>query len=94
MNTQAQTQTEITSLLNELSPENLQLVEQFVRFLREQARRGQPIEIVKRKGKKQEYLYPTVAVPASSLDNWLNLVPGGYEGDALKDSEALYDEAT
>jgi len=93
MNTQAQTQTKITSLLNELSPENLQLVEQFVRFLREQARRGRPIGILERKEKKQPYLYPTVAVPASSLDNWLNLVPEGYQGDALKDSEALYDEA-
>ena len=93
MNAETQTQTKISSLLNELSPENLQLVEQFVYFLREQARRGQPIGIVEGKGKKQPYLYPTVAVPASSLDNWLNLVPGGYEGDALKDSEALYDEA-
>jgi len=93
MNAEAHTQTKITSLLNELSPENLQLVEQFVCFLREQARRGRTIGLVKGKGKRQPYLYPTVAVPASSLDNWLNLVPQGYDGDALADTEALYDGA-
>jgi len=26
-------------------------------------------------------------------DGWLNLVPEGYEGDALADTEAIYDEA-
>jgi len=39
------------------------------------------------------YIYPTVAVPPSSLDWWLNLIPEGYEGNALADTEALYDEA-
>jgi hypothetical protein len=38
------------------------------------------------------YRYPTVLMPASSLDVWLNLVPEGYEGDALTDTETLYDE--
>ncbi len=38
------------------------------------------------------YLYPTVENPASSLSAWLNVLPEGYEGDALADSEALYDE--
>jgi hypothetical protein len=32
-------------------------------------------------------------MPASTLDDWLNLVPEGYEGDALMDTEALYEEA-
>jgi prevent-host-death family protein len=36
--------------------------------------------------------YPTVANPPSSLKNWHNLIPDGYEGDALADTEALYDE--
>ena len=41
---------------------------------------------------KPPYLYPTVENPASSLSEWLNVLPDGYEGDALADSEALYDE--
>lgn len=36
--------------------------------------------------------YPTIGAPSSSLNNWLNLVPSGYDGDALADTEALYDE--
>ena len=36
--------------------------------------------------------YPTVANPPSSLKNWLNLIPDGYDGDALGDTEALFDE--
>ena len=38
------------------------------------------------------YLYPTVALPASSLEAWLNAIPDGCGGDALADTEALYDE--
>jgi len=36
--------------------------------------------------------YPTVANPPSSLEDWRSLIPDGYEGDALADTEALYDE--
>lgn len=36
--------------------------------------------------------YPTVANPPSSLKNWHNLIPDTYEGDALADTEELYDE--
>ena len=36
--------------------------------------------------------YPTVAKPISSLDAWVDLLPEGYDGDALADTEALYDE--
>ncbi len=38
------------------------------------------------------YLYPTVALPASSLEAWTKLLDEGYGGDALADTEALYDE--
>ncbi len=41
--------------------------------------------------KAQVYCYPTVSVPASSLDGWVNLIEG-YEGDAVTDTEALYEE--
>jgi hypothetical protein len=77
----------IQSLLDNLPAESLPVVEQFVRFLQEQDRHGQTITA------PPHPHYPTVALPAHSLENWLNLLPEGYEGDALADSEALYDEA-
>jgi len=85
-------QSRILTLLEGLPPESLTLVERFVQFLREQARRGQPVVAVSDQEERPPYLYPTVAVPPSSLDGWLNLVPEGYEGNALEDTEALYDE--
>jgi hypothetical protein len=36
------------------------------------------------------YRYPTVPVPASALDNLIGLLPG-VEGDALADTEGVYD---
>ena len=36
--------------------------------------------------------HPTVAPPASSLNAWKDLMPEGCGGDALADTEALYDE--
>lgn len=83
------TQEHIRVLLAELSPDNLAFVEQFVLFLRD--RMQSPAPLVARE-KRVPYLYPTVPVPASKLDAWMNLVPEGYDGDALADSEALYDD--
>jgi hypothetical protein len=80
-------------LLNGLPPESLSVVEQFIRFLQEQGRRGQPVAIVSERKGQFTYQYPTIGLAPSSLDRWLNLVPEGYEGDALADTEALYDEA-
>lgn len=37
--------------------------------------------------------YATVANEPSSLKDWLDLIPDGCGGDALADTEALYDEA-
>lgn len=79
--TTQETKKEITDLLDDLPPESLQTVEHFVRFLREQG----PVTVGPR--------YPTAGTPASSLDAWLDLLSEGYEGDALADTEALYDEA-
>ena len=81
---------DLTLLLAELPPESVQILEQFARFLREQARLGQRIEVAREKDKRQPYLYPTVAVPAKSLDNLIGIMPP-VGGDALEDSEALYD---
>ncbi|RLC86293.1 MAG: hypothetical protein DRI37_07210 [Chloroflexi bacterium] len=36
--------------------------------------------------------YPTVANSPASLKEWLDLIPAGCGGDALADTEALYDE--
>ena len=91
--TKASTRSRIISLLDDLPPESLTLVERFVQFLRQEARRGQPVAGVSVREAPPPYVYPTVAVPPSSLDGWLDLVPEGYEGDALADTEALYDEA-
>ena len=89
---QTTTQSRILALLDDLPPESLTLVERFVQFLRDQARRGQPVGSVSVREERRPYIYPTVPLPPSSLDGWLDLVPEGYEGDALADTEALYDE--
>jgi aspartate/methionine/tyrosine aminotransferase len=86
-----QVQSRILSLLEKLPPESLAVVEQFVRFVYELAQKGQVVETVT-KPQGAPYLYPTVPVPASSLRRWVNLLAEGYEGDALADTEALYDE--
>ena len=76
--------------MDELPPESLTVVEQFVEFLRHKAQ--QPSVAVVSEEAAPTYLYHTIENPASSLSAWLNLLPEGYEGDALADSEALYDE--
>ena len=86
------TRQSILDLLDELPPESLTVVETFVRFLREQAQQGKPVATAPTPTELPRFHYPTVSVPASSLDKWMDLVPQGYEGDALADTEALYDE--
>lgn len=83
-------QNRIVSLLGELPPESLTIVERFVQFLREQDRRGQPVASVS-EPEDRPYLYPTVPLPASALDGLVGIMPP-VEGDALADTEALYDE--
>ncbi|MBU1661414.1 MAG: hypothetical protein KKD28_08065 [Chloroflexi bacterium] len=93
MDSDVMTRKKIFSLLDALPDESLAVAEQFLRFLRQQAWQGQLVVTSSVKEEQPPYLYPTVAVPTSSLNGWLNLLPEGYEGDALADSEALYDEA-
>ena len=90
MTTQSATLTHLQDLLVDLPPDRLTLVEQFVQSLRDQAQHGQALKVI---AERPAYLYPTVTLPAASLDHWLNLSPTGYDGDALADSEALYDGA-
>lgn len=91
METLTTTPSRILPLLQDLSPENLAVVEQFVRFVRDQARHGQLVVTLGEAKNQPPYLYPTVVTSASSLSGWRNLLSVGYEGDALADSEALYD---
>ncbi len=44
------------------------------------------------KDEESPYWYPTVVLPAKALDGLARILPDGYAGDALADSEALYDE--
>ena len=84
-------QDRIRTLLDELPPESLTAVELFVQFLREQARRGQPVVIASECKDRYPKHYPTVPVPASSLDGLVGIM-SSVGGDALADTEALYDE--
>ena len=82
----------ILDLLDELPPERLTVVETLVRLVRDQAQRGKPGIVAPDSAGLPCFRYPTVPVPACSLDKWMDLVPQGYKGDALADTEALYDE--
>jgi hypothetical protein len=84
------TQRDIDELLSDLPPESLAVLKQFVEFLRQQAQRGQPV--VAGTPESHLYAYPTIAAPASSLKGWADLLSEGHSGDALADSETLYDK--
>ncbi|MBN1877399.1 MAG: hypothetical protein JXA33_24465 [Anaerolineae bacterium] len=86
-----ETKQKITAWLEELPPQSLTVVAQFVEFLRQKARQQHPLVVVAEK-EAPPYLYPTVVAPTSSLEAWGKLLDAGYEGDALADTEALYDE--
>ncbi|OQY47965.1 MAG: hypothetical protein B6242_03765 [Anaerolineaceae bacterium 4572_78] len=79
----------IVTMLTRLSTEHVAMIEQFTRFLYTQTLYRQYDSTSLPLG---NMVYPTIAVPANSLDMWLNLLPTGYEGNALEDTEALYDE--
>ena len=85
------TRDHILSLLDDLPPESLAVVEQFVRFLREQTRQGRPVVSVSEEKDRPSYRYPTVPLPVSALDGLVGIMPP-VGGDALADTEALYDE--
>lgn len=80
----------ILSLLDDLPPESLNVVNQFVQFLYEQARQGRSV-VTKSSGESPPFLYPSVPLPASALDGLVGIMPS-VGGDALADTEALYDE--
>ncbi len=71
----------ISKLLNDLSPANLSLVEQLI----EQLRYSNEVH-------SAPYTYPTVVNNADSLIPLTGLLRDDNAGDALVDTEALYDE--
>ena len=90
MNSQFSSQTtrqNILMLLDKLPPENLLLVETFIRFVRDQ----QLTTTMPFANSQAFWRYPTVPVAAASLDNLIGIMPD-IGGDALADTESLYDE--
>ncbi|MBT3391337.1 MAG: hypothetical protein HN413_13120 [Chloroflexi bacterium] len=77
------------SLLADLPPESVRLVEQFVLFLREQAYQNQESATIVKEVQRSPYMYPTVAVPAKSIDGLIGIMPP-LGGNALEDAEVLY----
>jgi hypothetical protein len=71
----------IQNLLEDLPPESLMVIEQLLRMMNQQT------------STFKRHRYPTIAAPASTLTIWTQLLPEGYEGNALEDTEALYEEA-
>jgi hypothetical protein len=76
----------IIALLDELPADSLPMVETFIRFMQTQ----QPAKTPE-KSEGTPWLYPTVPVPPESLDRLIGIMPG-VGGDALVDTESLYDE--
>jgi hypothetical protein len=92
-------QQQILTLLDRLPIEHVVLIEQFARFLYEQFQQKSYFgwdEIDSTKSDvtptTTNMTYPLITVPADSLGVWINLSPKGYEGNALDDTEALYNE--
>jgi len=84
---------EIVTLLNDLPTDSLVTVRQFVAFLHQQAHAYPGIDQPPANGKaeKPRYQYPTVSVPVAKLRELIGIMPL-VGGDALADTEALYDE--
>jgi hypothetical protein len=80
----------ILTLLSTLPPEGVGVVEQCAQFLHTQARQGRPIAVVAEHETPMTCHYPTISVPAAVLGGLFGLVPP-VGGDALADTEALYD---
>jgi hypothetical protein len=83
------TKERICKLLDELPLESLTVVDRYVAFVHKQAQQGNPV-VMSPDGNSAPFRYPTVAVPALVLDKLVGLAPP-VGGDALADSEALYD---
>jgi hypothetical protein len=77
----------ITSLLDGLPVESLLVIEQLLKLLRDNGQRQIHDKSLDNGGAQNVFQSPTVVVPASSLNELIGIV--SYDGDALRDSEAL-----
>ncbi len=77
-------QREIAGQMNDLSLDGLLVLREFAASLRQRTLREQPISPALLR-------HPTVEMPADSLLGLMDLLPP-VGGDALADSEALYDQ--
>jgi len=84
-----ETKARIHQLVDDLPLASLTVVERFVTFVHNQAQQGEPV-VVAPDGDLAPYRYPTVSLPASALGKLIGLMPP-VGGDALADTEALYD---
>ena len=84
-------QEKILTLIADLPPESLTIIEQFVRFIRAQVENGLVIDSHNVHKVSPPYLYPTVGVPASIIKDLMGIAPP-VGGDALEDSEKLYND--
>lgn len=84
-----ETKARIHQLLDELPAASLTVVERFVAFVHNQAQQGEPVVVASDRD-SAPYRYPTVSLPASALSKLIGLMPP-VGGDALADTEALYD---
>jgi hypothetical protein len=76
----------IIALLEQLPADSLPMVETFIRFMQTQPPTTQAT--IK---EPTPWLYPTVPVDAESVDRLIGVMPN-IEGDALIDSETVFDE--
>jgi hypothetical protein len=76
-----------------ISDQNLEQL--FIRFLQSYLKDNNKgtkwSEIEEYPSKFNRYIYPTVAIPTTSLDGLIGIIPN-LKGDAFADTEALYDE--
>ena len=79
----------ICDLLDDLPLESLEAVEGFVRLLREQVRQAQATA-TEVSGEPAPIRYPTVSLPLTTLSGLVGMMPP-VGGDALAETEALYD---
>jgi hypothetical protein len=79
----------IYDLLDDLPPEGLEAVEGFIRFLREQIQKAQTTADAAA-DQPAPFRYPTLSLPLASLSGLVGMMPP-VGGDALAETEALYD---
>lgn len=83
-----ETRQRLIALLEEMPARDLDIIEKFALFIRQQG--GQSVVAVAERKGEIPYQYPTVPVPASVFSELAGVMPP-VGGDALTDTESLYD---